>query len=382
LEGSQLHICHISVLNPAVHTRIFFKMAISQAKAGHQVRIIAQDDAQEPYDKDGVQIIPMGRFGRLSFKRWKAAKVIAAKVLEIKPDILQVHAIELIPMALELKKSLPALKVIWDMHEDYAANIRAASYYPSWMKPRILKRIQAAIQAFEQSGDGLILAEQCFEGLLKFPAERRAVAQNKYQVPEMELPVVHLPIGLPLMALTGTIAETWGSLRALELWQQLNQHRPVGLVIAGHSHDKGLIRRIEKMVEASGLEKRFFMAGGKDYLPYDQVLACIRRADLGLALYHPQPHIRERIPTKFFEFMGNGKPLVFSQNPTWDALNEQLHFGKSIPWPASEDDLKAILAILERPQVLQIPPSAWNWEQEAKGMLALLEKVSELPKRG
>ena len=30
----KVHICHVTILNPAQHTRIFYKLAVSQANLG------------------------------------------------------------------------------------------------------------------------------------------------------------------------------------------------------------------------------------------------------------------------------------------------------------------------------------------------------------
>lgn len=377
--GKTFHICHLSLLNPAIHSRIFFKMARSQAAAGYRVSILAQDPAGAPYEREGVRVVPLPVFGRLSWRRRWAVGRMRRLALAERADAYQVHTVELLPQAAGLRHELPAAKWVYDMHEDYAANIQYADYYPGLLRPWLMRRVREAEADFGTWGDGLILAEACFRGLLDFPSERTALVENKFQMPETvdALPMPLSDPALPMLLHTGTIAENWGVLRCVELWKAVNQHRPANLVIAGHSHDHALLARLQTDAEAAGFTGRFAVIGGKDYLPFEQIVALIRRCDLGLALYDPKPNIRDRIPTKFYEFMACGKPLLFSDNAAWNALNATHPLGMAVTWPLRADSVGAVLALLDssggRPAT--VPDSVWSWESASRNMLSLYQSL-------
>lgn len=378
--GKQLHICHISILNPAIHSRIFYKMALAQVAAGYKVSIVAQDAAAEPYEREGVTIIPIGTFGRLSWRRIWATRTIAKKAKALQADFYQVHAVELLGLAKKLKSKLPNAKVVWDMHEDYVANILHADYYTEVSRKRLAARVEKVQSDFSAWGDGLILAEECFHGLIDFPEPQTAVVRNKFQAPNAEIPQKEFPLDMPLMVCTGTIAENWGTFRALELWKALNQRQPIALVIAGHAQDPQLIERIKMEVEASGLKDRFLLAGGNAYLPFEEIVGWMRAGDFGLALYDPKENIRDRIPTKFYELMAAHKPVLFTQNPAWDAMNTHLNFGLSLEWPLTKSGLEMIeaklLSAAGQASWPAIPKTEWSWENEKVTMLSLMDKLN------
>lgn len=379
--GKTYHICHLSLLNPAIHSRIFFKMARSQAAAGYRVSIIAQDPATAPYEREGVRIVPLPVFGRLSWRRRWALGRIGRLAMAEAADAYQIHTVELLSLARQMRSVVPNARWVYDMHEDYAGNILHANYYPNLLRPWLVNKVRTAEADFATWGDGLLLAEECFLGLMDFPAERTALAQNKFQMPPT-VDAPPLPLAdpaLPMLLHTGTIAENWGVLRALELWRALNRDRPVNLVIAGHSQDHALLTRLREEAAAAGLSERFALVGGEAYLPFEHIVALIGRCDLGLALYDPKPNIRNRIPTKFYEFMAMGKPLLFSQNEAWDRLNRAQEFGKSLPWPLQVGNLREVLGLLAAPATQspspKIPATVWSWESESLNMLHLYRDI-------
>ncbi len=376
-----LHICHLSLLNPAIHSRIFFKMARSQVRAGYRVTIVAQDSARVPYMREGVQIIPIGVFGRMSWRRIWAVFKIARIAERLAADIYQVHTVELLSTVQKIKQKLSRTKVIFDMHEDYVANILHADYYGEYSRKPLAQRVQRAQLDFAQWGDGLFLAEDCFQSLIPFDAERTAVVRNKYQAPEAtSIEYKTGPAGLPFLLVTGTIAENWGIFKAVDLWAALNLARPLGLVIAGHGQDKAVLQELERRVLASGYGNRFLLVGGERYLPYEEVVKYIEACTFGLALYTLKENIKDRIPTKFYEFMAHQKPLLFTANPAWDAMNERYDFGMHMEWPLTPNALERIDAAFwagsgsfYRKPMTQ---ADWSWDSEATTMLALIQRIT------
>ncbi|MEM7035592.1 MAG: glycosyltransferase [Bacteroidota bacterium] len=373
------HICHLTVLNPAVHSRIFFKEALSQVAAGYRVTVIGQDPSAQPYEREGVQIVPTGTFGRLSRARFSARKKILKLAFDQSADVYQVHSPELLGVAQKLKAARPNARFIYDMHENYAQNILHGGYYPGWVKGWLARRVQKAEANFQSWGDGVMYAEDCFAGLADVEG-RTAFVRNKFCAPvRTRKPLVLAEKGTPLMLYTGTIAENWGIFHALDLWAALNRRRPVNLFVAGHTHDKALLARLHQYVSDSGIDHRFSMVEGEGYVPYETVVDLIRQCTFGVAPYALRQNIRDRIPTKFYEFMAFRKPLLFSENPPWNALNARLDFGRPTHWPLSEPQIDALASQLDHPAAhfyqKPLDPAEYRWDAEADNMLALLKTV-------
>lgn len=379
-SGNPPHICHLTVLNPALHSRIFHKEARSQYDAGYQVSIVGQDAATDPYLRDGIRIVPTGIFSRLQTARFLARKNILKLALAEDADIYQVHTPELLAVARKIKKNRPNTKIIYDVHEDYKLNILHAAYYPPLIRKVLSQKVIKAEQEFANYGDGLIYAENCFKDISALQEDRIAYVTNRFHRPEGNSDPLELAeINLPLMLYTGTISENWGIMRTLKLWELLNRKSPVNLLVAGHTQDKRLLHKIRKQVEKSGLDYRFSMFKGADYVPYEHIINLIEQCSFGVALYQLRENIRDRIPTKFYEFMACRKPLIYTDNPAWNTLNEKLDFGMKMSWPPETRQVDEISAMLrnmqERFYKNPISEKDYAWEPEAKKMLALIERI-------
>ena len=375
---SRLHICHLTVLNPAVHSRIFFKEALAQVEAGYKVTIIGQDPAKEPYKRNGVRIIPTGVFHRRGPKRLSAPRKIYKKALKTGADLFQIHTPELLKVGKALKKEMKGVKLIYDVHEDYASNIRNGTSYPAWTKSGLTKRVRKIENNFHSYGDGLIYAEDCYAGMLKMSDKRTAFVRNKFAKPK-NIDYEANSGRRPYMLYCGTISNAWGLSRSLELWNLLKEMEPIDFIIAGHTHDRELIDEIQDWTGEDGDEGSVRLMGGLNYLPYEEIVTLINGCLFGTALYDPAPHIKDKVPTKFYEFMGMEKPLVFTNNPRWKKLNEQFDLGISVSYPFKSHKLERIYheLIQQRKPFFErnMTEADWSWDYEKKALLKMVKKV-------
>lgn len=372
-------ICHLTVLNPALHSRIFYKEARSQAAAGHSVSIVGQDPAPAAYRKAGIRIVPTGVFGRMSRRRIFARQFLLPLAEAEQADIYQIHSPELLPLGKDLKAMRPEVKVIYDVHEDYAANIRAGVHYPEWAKGILLSWLKRQERSFGSWGDGVVYAEDCYGGLLDFDNGYTAFVRNKFKPPQDSTAKTASELGLerPYLLYTGTIAEEWGIFRTLDLWEAINQIQPMDLVVAGHTHVPGLVEELELIADCCEVAGRMHVFGGREYLPYEQVMALIEGCWAGTALYKVVPHIKDKMPTKFFEFMGLEKPLFFSENPVWADLNAAHPFGMEMGGLEKENEIGEMVKKVEEGKWSRgkVGREIWSWAGEERALLELLEKV-------
>ncbi len=124
---SKPHICHLSLLNPLRHPRIYFKHAISERLAGYEVSVIAQGRGEAYEDEHGIHMQPLQVFSRLSAERLSRRQELYQMALELEADIYVLHSPELLGLAKKLKAQTGA-KILYDVHEDYRINIRHANY--------------------------------------------------------------------------------------------------------------------------------------------------------------------------------------------------------------------------------------------------------------
>ena len=157
-------ICHLTILNPAVHTRIFYKLALSQIKLGYEVSICGQDPQSVPYIKKQVQIYPMPKLSRLGIKRLIIPLKLFLQAYRIRANIYTIHTPELLWVGWGLKK-LMGCKVIYDVHEDYEKNIRYAGYYSSWLRNALRGLLRLNQKLFVPTYDAVSYAEVCYDNI-------------------------------------------------------------------------------------------------------------------------------------------------------------------------------------------------------------------------
>ena len=366
------HICHLSVLNPLQHSRIFHRAAISQQRAGFPVSIIAQGRRGEAAIAEGVRLMGTGEFGRLSWDRWRVPRKILDLARSVKADVIQVHTPELLVVAQQLKAEQPGIKVIYDRHEDYAANFQHGDYLPVWSRKSLARWVKRREAGFAEWGDGLVLAEKMYQGQIPFPEKRTVVIQNKFRKPQF---VGEPPFLQGYMLYTGTLAEIWGIGRTLELWRMLNELEPMRLVVAGHSQRRKPIAKIHQFVREHRLEAQFHLLGGTDYIPHEKIVSLISGCQFGTALYDPLPHLRAKLPTKFFEYLGMGKPLVYTDSAHWNDFNAASPFGIPLRSPFDRNAVAAFWKALQIWKPVSVDPEVWSWEPEGQKMVDFLRRI-------
>lgn len=363
-----LKICHLSLLNPALHTRIFYKHALSAVEMGHEVSIIAQNEAGEPFFQDGVQIIPLQPFPRLSPQRLQARKTVLQKARSVKADVYIIHTPELIDVARKLHRQLGA-KIIYDVHEDYAHTLRFATHYPPGIRGLMASWVRRKETQAVQWLSGVIYAERIYDNILGAAPDQKLVLENTFSPRALQQsPTLAIP-PKPYLLYTGTIAEAWGIWESIDLWEQWNQSETIHLVVAGHCQLPDLLARIQKRVQQSAIKDRFTLIGGGDYVPYADIVQLIQNCYAGLGLYHPLPYLIGKIPTKFFEFLAAHKPLIFTDEVLWNQFNQKHALG--IPYthtPFSSPSIAPLLhAWYQNPPVH--PPESYQWEKREEPKL-------------
>lgn len=372
MPNAPVHICHLTVLNPARHSRIFYKEAVSQVEAGFSVTVVGQDRAEAPYREVGVQVVPMGTFGRLSWRRLMARTRLLNLARLVAADIYIIHSPELFGVARQLRLDHPEVKLVYDMHEDYPANIRAgAGYYP-WIREALASWVERQTHEFSGYGDGIWYAEECYPQLSGVSG---LLLRNRFRKPDHLNP--SRP-GRPRLLYTGTLAENWGIHRSMALWRALNRLGPVDLVVAGHGQDPRWPGKLTAQAKEWGLESRFRFVGNGGYLDHRVILGEVAECTAGLALYELAPNLSQKIPTKFYEFMGMGKPLLFSANPYWEELNKGWGMGIPVDFPADDRQLEGLYRWLTEQNGPSEPiaPQIWAWQPEADRMVEFLKGLT------
>jgi glycosyltransferase involved in cell wall biosynthesis len=374
-------VVHVSTVHPAFDQRIYHKECASLQAAGFSVHLVVHSDVQG-VQPNGVTIHSLGNRkcegpGLHALARAGAVVRAARLCLGLKAPIYHLHDPELIPLGLMLKRATGG-RVIFDAHENYAGFVQQKHYLPL----AIRKASGIAMAGLEHLAatrfDAIIVADEGTAELYRaYGATSPCVVRNFpiLRLFEMDeggevekeadvvyhgtLPKYHLELAL------GTASE----LR--------RRGRRVRFKIFGDCHVR---KWAAEEIATRGL-KGLFELGSR--VPHEMVGNIVRRAKIGYIPLPNLPKFQQNIPTKLFEFLALGLPVVATDLPPSRGFLGDGGCGVLVPPHDVRAHADAISRLLDDEELRSSMGqegrrrvcSLWNWEYERE---RLLSKYREL----
>ncbi|MBC6990049.1 glycosyltransferase [Hymenobacter sp. BT491] len=312
-----------SVLKPVDDTRMFEKFGRTLASRPDLAVHIAGRRA--PYPRNAPSNLHTHELldgSRLSWRRlaaqWRYWKLLRT----LQPALVVVHAPELLPLTLLWQRFGRGRRFLYDVRENYALNILTQQVYPHLVRQVLAKLVRWAETKAARQAYKVILAERSYAEELPFALpERTVILENKYQPqphevapqPKQRLPAPHEPLHL---LYSGTISELNGVLEALEFTRQLRTIWPgAHLTIVGFCQQPALLARLQAAI--ANAPGSVTLIGGDRLVPHADIISAIRRAHVGLLPYRPHPSTWRCLPTKLFEYVAHGLPVIIPDNTLW-----------------------------------------------------------------
>ncbi len=307
----RLTVAVISSVHRWNDTRIFVKQAATLAGAGFDVVLMAPCDHSVPFETSGVRVVPLRRRSRAS--RWLTWLAIVRLVLVHRPSVVHAHDPELIPIALLLR--LVGCKVVCDVHENLAEQVLYKEWIPGRLRrplSRVLKSVQWLLPTLF---DAVVLAEDSY--VRDFPAKPNVFVVRNFPVVPVEHKLEYQTEVLRLVYV-GDVRKVRGISEYVEITARLhNQGVPVLLRVIGSFADRAEEQQIAERLRRLGLTHRVEFLGRR---PPEEIPALLADCDVGLALLHPIGNYRDSYPTKMFEYMAAGLPVVASRFALWEEV--------------------------------------------------------------
>ena len=349
-NSSHLVVLLASVLKPVDDTRMRGKFANTLfERTNIQVHVAGRDPGDHP-DPDSVDGVPhichhsIFWGSRLSLNRLTAHARYWRLLRVLRPGLVIVHAPELLPLTMLWQWLGRGRRFIYDIRENYALNVSTQQVYRGWLRRMLAAGLRWVETCAARRAAGLVLAETSYADELPFlagqPAGRVVVLENKYQsAPGEALPTQARPLP-PLtetlrLLFSGTISEINGIREALAVAEKLHQAWPGGarLTVIGFCQQPGLMAWLQ--AQAVAHPEWLTLVGGAEAVPHAAIVAEIGRSHLGLLAYRPHPSTARCRPTKLFEYLAHGLPIIATPNPLWQELLQTygagLQFDFTIP---------------------------------------------------
>lgn len=313
------HVAHLTTVHHPQDPRIFHRQCKTLRDAGYDVHLVAQRSASAVVEGIHVHALPevKGRAARLRLqpRMYGLARAIPASVYHI-------HDPELIPLLWLLKRTTGAA-VIYDMHEDYAAR--------AGVEGTVLRALER--WAFRWVDHVIVVDDQLEQRLSQHKAPCTKIANytrigpaDSQKIKSADSEGTDGPLRL---IQSGYQSEKRGLFTMLELASMLGPEE-ASLTLAGRCNYPEARAKAEQTVAQRGMEVYTHLLGWESFLPHEQIADAYSQADVGLVMWHPDPN-HTRIPTKFYEYLQYGLPIVCSDFPLWRSFVEAHGCGAVVP---------------------------------------------------
>jgi glycosyltransferase involved in cell wall biosynthesis len=370
-----------SLLKPVSDTRLYEKIGKSLAKIPQAEVHLAGFASALPSSSDanGIYFHPIFSFSRLSVSRISAQLKFWKLLQKIRPAVLVVATHELLPVSwLYCKKH--DCRLIYDVQENYFLNLSTQQVYPGLLGKAMGYLVRGIEKAVAPSVSHFFLAEQAYAQELSFLGSRFTILQNKYLPPLAVAPVTQhkAPVSLKgikqlRLLYSGTISKLYGVLEAVKFTQQLRAWVPEAeLTIIGYCADKEFLRELKHHIQPLPFVQ---LLGGGALVPHQEILAQEQQHHLGLLPYHPHPSTFTCIPTKLYEYIGNGLVVVAQENHLWANILERTQAGTCRSF-LLELTSKEVEILLNRTYYQNGIPKAVFWQDEEQKVQRIIQDAA------
>lgn len=367
-------VCHLTSVHPVFDVRIFYKQCISISEAGYSVTLIASQT--KSIVVKGINIIGVktihNKFARILFSSFQ----YFAKALETKSNVYHFHDPELMLCGILLK--LSGKKVVFDIHE----NIRLSIKSKHWISKPLKRIITGVYYLVERLSllffDALVLAEDSYS---KYYPTKKSIVVLNYPIRCKLEPVVRNFKPPFSFIYTGGVSENRGVWEMISLIEGLLiEGVNCSLRIVGQVYDNVLNNRLLNYINNNNLSSKIEIIGKVDFAELSEYY---ENSDIGLALLKPIDNYKESLPTKMFEYMQFGLPVIISNFPLYQKYINESKSGISIDVNNIKGELKMIVEGLKDDEELRKMSEngkkaiieMYNWEMEKTKLVNLYKKI-------
>lgn len=370
-------MAHLTTVHHPQDPRIFHKQCKTLRDAGYRVHLVAQRHTSAIIDGIAVDALPQvhQRYARagLQVSLFKRAYALRA-------DVYHIHDPELIPLLWLLKHTTGAA-VIYDMHEDYSARGGIEGAVLRGLEKWCFRWVDHVVVA-EDGYNDCIPEEVPHTYVLNYTRFAPATRSCKVSLAEIQKTEVSRELRL---LYTGVASRTRGLDTMLETIRILRtENIKAHLQISGICNIREDRRYAEAFVINYNLEDAVRFNGWKEYLAIRRMASSYENSDVGLCLMEPHANYMKSIPTKFYEYLAYGLPILCSDFPLWRKFVEKHKCGAVVPAGDAQAAAKVLRRWQRNPHSYERYAHAarraapqFQWERMGDRLVALYDQITE-----
>ncbi|NME69837.1 glycosyltransferase [Flammeovirga aprica] len=314
-----------SVLKPVDDTRVYEKFGKSLAKLEDTEVIIfgtQSNDASLYKLEKNVRFEPYDINEKST--RSNVGRLFHALLKKEQPESVIIHTIELLPFLVWYKITNKNAGIYYDILENYPLNFTAQSYYSNTFKYLLAFGANAIEKLSFPFIDYIFSAEKTYLEEKSLPKDKTIVLENKYvpilpKIEKVKSETVHI-------IFCGTLSKAFGVMEFLNFVANIGSCKSqlnIKFKIIGKAYEEDVIKRIEKYAEKYSIET----VGITAFVPHLTIIKAMQEADFVALPYPSNPSTQHCIPTKMYECMAMGIPMLIQNNPFWERITTPYQAG-------------------------------------------------------
>lgn len=363
-----MKVCILTTVHPPYNTRVFHKEAVSIAKV-HDVIEIAPFNEKIDDTVNRVKITTIKKPKRKVFHPltiWNIFK----KGLDADCDVY--HCFE--PSSLFvclLIKAIKKKRVIYDGHEHYPSLIAENSLFPNFIRPMIKYLADGWEKFLVRYADAVITVDKIlFEKYQKY--NKNVHVLPNYPKLDLIKPDIDC-VEENRIIYVGGISRDRGLYQILKLAENVN----IPIVCVGAFTDELNKVKFSDFTKKNPVKNITFTGR----LPYSEAMEAVQCSKVGLSLLQPIPRYQIAVPSKLFEYMGYGKPVVISDFPLVRDIIDDVECGVLVDPTNPDGIIEAIQDLMDHPdKAKQMGKNGqravrerFNWGKMEEKLLAIYE---------
>lgn len=368
-------ICVCTSVHRAWDVRIFEKEILTLLKRHRVIYVAPETDSQPPRIPAGLTYIPLKKTHNRLLRFFRVLFVFR-QLFSLRDQVVSYHVHD--P---ELSIALAALKIltgkycIYDVHENHSAAIRDRFWIPLFLR----RLFSAAFSIIEKICTPFFDAVVCVSDEIAqlYPNTDKIVLPN-YPSKMHYHSIPRFDQKKPYILLAGGLTRVRGVLPAVQAFVMAELPEEFQLILLGWFESEDLKRTILKILADSDKKNRYQYI---PFVPYRESLRYVKESAIGIIPYLDYLNHRFGIPTKIFEFMAAGTPIIYNSLPNYRRLLEPYQLGLSVDCSDIIAISKAMEKLAHNPllrqkigeQARQLFLTKFNWEQQENVLLNLYE---------
>lgn len=324
-------VVHLSAVHRAEDPRLFHRECATLHDAGFDVHLVIPHARNETRDGIRIHALPQVR-GR--YRRFMLWPLLYRKARALRADVYHFHDPEVIPAAYVLKRATGA-RMIYDMHEDYRAGRGLEGFLLRALERWCFRWV-----------DHVVISDAVYAEITDPSPVPTTLIANYFKPPDASIEFPTRASGEPFtLAYTGVMSKDRGLFNLLDLACAIQQARlDWRIELTGICYVDCYRKRADRVIGCQGLEGVVKRTGWNRYVPWPKLLARCTEAHVGLVLWNARSGQMRKIPTKFYEYLHCGLPILCSDFPLWRQFVKKHECGAVVP----PGDVRVALQMLRR----------------------------------